>query len=158
MNKLLYMTENGDISIVIPASKEKVEEILGIMSYDEYRNHIISKSIPDGLSFIEIDDSVIPRSREFRNAWEYDKNKKSIEINLNKAINIQLERLRFERNEILKKYDGLTIKAIDTSDDQLLSDVKIKKQLLRDSTNCLKKLFPESIDDIKSATPDLSKF
>lgn len=101
----------------------------------------------------------IPSDREFRDAWQDSSEDVTIDIDLSIARDIQLERLRTKRNDLLsKKYDAQMLQAIESADTTKQAEVATKKQALRDSTNNLKVLNPTSIADIKAATPSLEGF
>ena len=92
----------------------------------------------------------------FRGAWRWDG--KKITHDFKAAVEYQLVDFRNERDELLKKYDGLQSRANDLQDEEAIQEVKLKKQQLRDSTDVLKTLEPSSIEDILNATPDLSGY
>lgn len=161
MMKILYQSTNDDgsnrVHIVHTVEKNKIEDVLGQMTDEEYKKHVWDKSIPfNAISPIEIEESTIPKDRTFRDAWTHDG--KSFGHDLNKAKEIQLKRIRAQRDPLLYKYDALQLRANDLGDSESLIEIKKKKQKLRDSTNALKALNPSSIDEIKSSIPDLSIF
>lgn len=140
MKKIIYTRpEDGGLSIVVPNTKEKVEEILGPITDEEYEAHVRKISIPDGaLNVRDIDEEDIPLSREFRNAWCDVTPSKSIDIDCDKAKEIQLNKLRFSRNETLAESDVLITRAMENGED--ITDLKAYRQQLRDITTPLKAL------------------
>lgn len=149
MKKIMYSrSSDGGISIVYPSPKEKIEKILGALSGDDYHAHILRISIPEeALNVREIDDSDIPSSREFRNAWCDVTPDPMVDIDLSKAKDIQLELLRAIRNEALLKTDWLMTRALEDADTQAINYLKIKRQDLRDATEPLKALKAEGYND-----------
>lgn len=128
------------------------------VSVDQLYKNFIWKDVPsDAINPRVINESEIPPSREFRDAWE-DQESKGIVHNLAKAKDIQLNRLREKRDSLFNKYDGLMNKANDLEDVQAQTEIKLKKQKLRDATEVLKALNPTSIEDIKAATPTLEEY
>lgn len=63
--KIIYKNSYGGISIVTPS-----KDIIELMSIDD----LAKKDVPDGVEFWIIEDSDIPTSRVFRDAWELDEN------------------------------------------------------------------------------------
>ena len=101
----------------------------------------------------EIDHKDIPTDKSFRDAWVFKGGK--LDHDLVKAKEIALKRIRDVREPLLTKLDGLQLRAQDLNDDEVLNDIKIRKQALRDATLALKILNPTSIDEIKAATPNV---
>lgn len=133
------------------------DEVTGIVTLsDEQYEAIIRKHLvpENALNANKIPSDFEFPSQEFGEAWVWDG--KEITHNLEKVKNIQLARVRAERDELLKTYDGLQMRALDLADVEAQSEIKRVKQELRDSTNNLKSLTPTSVDDVKAATPDLS--
>jgi hypothetical protein len=150
MKKIVYTRPDGGLSIVVPAAKEKLEQQLGVLSEAQYEKHVYDRSVPpDAINPREIEDSEIPSDREFRNAWKDDSN--SIGFDLDKAKDIQLERIRKAREPKLVELDKEFMLALEKGSD--VSEIASKKQSLRDITEPLKALVPDNIDDIKNAFP-----
>ena len=59
--KIIYKQENGTLSIITPVEND-------LMTIEE----IAQKDVPTGLSYKIIEDTDLPSSREFRNAWTID--------------------------------------------------------------------------------------
>lgn len=122
MSKRIIYTrpEDGGVSIVIPAPGVSIEEA--------------QKAIPPGIPYEIVDTVTIPSDRAFRGAWEHDTTEapEKIRIHLEKAQEITKERLRAEREPLLKEQDIAFQKALETGSDT--SDVIAKKQRLRDIT------------------------
>lgn len=73
--KFAYIrTEDGGLSIVHAAPKETLERVLGPLTDEQYRQHIIERSIPaDAQDVRELpDDWQPPAPRCLRNAWRHD--------------------------------------------------------------------------------------
>lgn len=83
-------------------------------------------------SWKEIDPSVLPQDRTFREAWAHD-----CTVDMDKARAIQMERIRKSRDVALKKMDIETMKG---------NDVQSQKQVLRD--------IPQTFDLSKASTPE----
>ena len=62
MNRIIYPTDDGGVSIIIPAP-----EALETMTIEE----IAAKDVPSGKPFKIVAAEDIPSDRTFRNAWEY---------------------------------------------------------------------------------------
>lgn len=100
----------------------------------------------------------LPPVDEFRDAWTDIDAEGVVTHDLAKAKDMALKRTRAHRDALLTKYDGLQARALDlgTADEQ--EALKAKRQALRDATNALKALTPATIDEVKSAVPDLSGY
>ena len=153
MKKIVYTRKDGGISILIPTSKEKYEQMLGPLTDDQYEGHIArihTESLPnDIIKISQIEEEDIPTDREFRDAWVCNDSK--VEHDLDKAKDIQLARIRAIRETKFAELDKQVLIAIEAGND--FADLAKEKQKLRDITEPLKQLVPESIDDIKSAFP-----
>ncbi len=130
MNKICYVNSEGNLCIVHPVSKENIEQILGEMTEQEYRDHIYITSIPnDAQNVREIDDLEIPDGRYFRNAWIDDG---QIKVDIDKARVIHMDNLRIMRNDKLKNLDIEYMKASEQNNTNEMSIIASKKQDLRD--------------------------
>lgn len=138
MMKIAYMQPNGVVAIATAASKESIERKLGEMNDEQYKDHVIERSVPKGVPFRLIDDAEIPPSREFRNAW-VDMGDK-ISIDCEKARDWQLVKLREARNKYLAATDTLVTRAMESNDSKSIDGLSIKRKALRDITEPLKAL------------------
>jgi len=139
MKKIIFTRRNGEVTIVIPNTKEKVEEMLGPLTEEAYEDHVRKQSIPvDAIKVREIDNEDIPANREFRDAWCDTTELSRIDIDCSKARDMKLEKMRFERNELLEEQDKKFMIAIEKEED--LTSIKAEKQRLRDLTEPLKAL------------------
>lgn len=138
MNKILYTRPDGGVSIVVPAPKESLEQVLGPLTVKEYSEHVYRKSIPeDAINIREIEDTDLP-DREFRNAWVDVTEESRIDICCSKARDLKLEEVRAKRKELLVEQDSKFMIALETG--KGLDEVKAEKQRLRDITEPLKAL------------------
>ncbi len=101
--------------------------------------------------WVAVDFAVeVPEDRTYRNAWTHDG---EIKCDLNKAGDIQLNKIRDKRNKELEKLDIEAIKNI--SNPEILAKIEADKQILRDlpatilpeikackNTEELKKVYP----------------
>lgn len=155
MMRFLYTNDDGALCVVNAAAKSDLEKVLGPLTDDAYKEHVLTRSIPEGKLYVEIADSYTLPDREFRNAWMLEG--KAVGHDLEKARKMQLDRIRAAREPKLVELDKEFMFALENSDDKKLLDVKAAKQLLRDITEPLKTMALNSIDDVKSAFPDLLK-
>lgn len=147
----MYTRPDGGVSIVTPVDKAQIEINLNRQLTDEeYEAHVRERSIPvDATNVTTIEDADIPSNREFRDAWKQSDNK--IDFDLEKARNIQLERMRVAREPKLAQLDKEFMLAIEKGQDtKTIADAK---QKLRDITEPLKTSELKSIDDVISAFP-----
>ena len=84
------------------------------------------------LSHREMPDDVIPTDRTFRDAWTDTTPEFFIDIDMAKARDIHLNRIRVKRNAELSKLDIQATKAQDINDTATLTQIRSRKQELRD--------------------------
>jgi hypothetical protein len=145
MKKFIYLSDG--VNIVIPAPKDRVEKVLGPLTDTEYEDHVRSVSLPEGVVYRYVDDHDIPSSREFRNAWCDVTQESRIDIDLTKAKDIQLSKMRAERQ---KKFEelGFPYKLDSQLEEAIISkDTRDKLQSLRDATEPLKALEVSGYND-----------
>lgn len=116
-----YVINNGDgtVGILVPApsSKLSIEEIL-------------AKDVPEGKSYREISDNDLPSDRTFRNAWTDDQPGNKVDVDMPRARDIHMDRLRIDRDEKLKEKDLEFILALEQGADT--AAIVAEKQELRD--------------------------
>jgi len=95
------------------------------------------------LPFVEIDETDVPQDKTFRNAWVGRSGK--VEVDMAKARDIHLERLRLRRNEKLAELDLETMKG---------KDVQGDKQVLRDLPKTLDLTVCKTPEELKEAWPE----
>lgn len=139
--RVIYANDAGGVAIVIPAPNS-----------DLTIKEIAKKSVPKGIDFEVVDISEIPTDRVFRNAWEKDA--KSIKVNIDKAKEIQRNKWRNARKPILEMLDVEFIKALESGDIIKQEEVKAKKQALRDITlTDLSEI--ETPEELKNVWPEI---
>jgi len=92
----------------------------------------------DVINIRELNDSDVPTSREFRDAWDDITEESKIDINGYKAKEILLKELRTTRSIEFEKLDRDFIIALDRDDTSKLAEIRIKKEELRNITEPLK--------------------
>ena len=86
----------------------------------------------------------IPQDRYFRNAWDHGGDR--VTVNMDKAREIHLNRIRDARDKKLIDLDKETMKALGKKDDVFRAAVEAQKQVLRD--------IPQTIDLTVAKTPE----
>ena len=90
---------DGSLSIVIGSPKESIEKTLGTFLTNTEYSELIWKTVPEGsINPRQIDDSDIPSSREFRNAWVDTETGSQIDISCTKAKEIALKIVEIKHN------------------------------------------------------------
>jgi hypothetical protein len=107
------------------------------------------------LSHRDMENSAIPKDREFREAWTDTTPEAVIDIDMVKARKIHLDRIRVKRNAALDVLDIEALKAIEKSDTVTLTAVAAKKQALRDlpQTMAADLEAAKTVDDLKKIIP-----
>jgi hypothetical protein len=107
------------------------------------------------LSHREMPDGVIPTDRTFRDAWADTTPELTIDIDMAKARDIHLSRIRIKRNAELSKLDTQATKAQDIGDTATLTQIRTRKQELRDLPATLAPTLASavSVDALKAIQP-----
>jgi transcriptional/translational regulatory protein YebC/TACO1 len=132
--KIIYQTETG-ISIIHPTGEVPIEVVFDKDVPVEYK---ATAKI--------VEDEYIPTDRTFRDAWEFDGEK--ISENIDKAKEIHKERLRAERKSLLEEQDALFMRALEIGADT--NKIVVEKNRLRDITKLVNQC--KTIDEIKAIT------
>lgn len=156
MKKIIYTRQDGGVIIVAAAPKEHLERVLGPLTEEQYVAHVWNRSIPiNAINPIEVEDSAIPPTREFRDEWRQDGN--SIVIEMNLAREKHMNRIR---EMIQKKFIemGFPYRLNQQVEAAIVDEAtKVELQRLRDipqtfdlsmatNANELKALWPVGID------------
>lgn len=150
--KYVSTKPDGGVQITIGAPKEKIEQVLG-KSLTQRQYEALIKKTCRGKNPSKIADSKIPKDREFRDAWV--RYSKGITHDLNKAKDIQLERIRKKRANKFKQLDEEYLIALSLNQD--VSTIQVKQKELRDITETVKNKTYNSIDELKADFPDQLK-
>lgn len=146
MKKLIYTRDDGGISIVWPVPKAQLERTLGALTEEEYKAHVVARSIPDGKAYREVDDSELPADREFRDAWK----------DTGSAIDHDMDKcramLRARRNKKLEEMDDRAWRESRKPNGQS-GEVNTKAQRLRDIPADPK--FNGSLEDLKQLDKEI---
>ena len=107
------------------------------------------------ISHRDMPDEVIPADRTFRNAWADTTPELTIDVDMAKARDIHLERIRIKRNAELAKLDVQATKAQDVGDLEALVQIRVRKQELRDLPVTLAPTLASasSVDELKAIQP-----
>ena len=136
MKRIIFTNEDGSIGVIVP-TKEGLAKF-GI-------DGLAKKDVPEGKAFRIVDEEEIPSDRTFRNAWETDA-EVAVKVNIPKAKGITKDRLRAERDVLLKDLDTQFIRAQESKADT--TAIVAEKQRLRDITDEVHKL--ETVEDLKT--------
>ena len=107
------------------------------------------------ISHRDMPDEVIPADRTFRNAWADTTPELTIDVDMAKARDINLESIRIKRNAELSKLDVQATKAQDVGDLEALVQIRVRKQELRDLPVTLAPILASasSVDELKAIQP-----
>jgi hypothetical protein len=130
------LKENGSIQIMgIGDDNSTVEQEIDKWAFQ--KKQMVS-------SVSEIQKSDIPVDRYFREAWV--SGDKPIDIDMNKARNIHMDRIRRARDEKLKALDVETLKG---------NDVHAQKQVLRDIPQTFDLTIATTPEELKALWPEI---
>jgi len=161
--RIIYKTIEGGIHIVIPAPRIDLKDVINsaVPSYrffqkiqqnetdKQAKERLGVKDLDKKLDHKIIDAGQIPEDKTFRDAWDIDGN--GIKVDMKKARNIHMSRIREARNAALQKLDIEQLQGKDVSGrKQHLRDVPKKFDLTAAKTaEELKNLWPEELKDFK---------
>ena len=151
MRNIIYTRKDGVLLVVRPVINT-FGEVEGFTE-EQAEQRAWSKLPVDAINPRFADNSEIPTERNFRDAWV--DNAIEISIDMTKARDIHLERIRVKRNAELSKLDIQAIKAQDTDDLETLAQIRARKQELRDLPETLASaLFSaSSVDELEAIKP-----
>lgn len=137
--RMIIDNGSGGVKVVIPApemfdtnSKTRVmlrSKGIDFKTEEEIWSYIKTRAGVD-LATPLVDKSVVPRDRAFRNAWE--RSGETIIINKDKAVDIQTDKLRERRKDVLGKLDATYLIADEKGDVSEKQRIAGIKQELRD--------------------------
>lgn len=143
MKKIAVKRSDGGVTILVPTKEASPELLLrDALAVDGYVSHR------------EIDDSLIPEDRTFRNAWTDDFPTESIDVDITKAQEIKKDIMREIRAPLLQALDIDYMKALEANDAESMSSIAAKKQELRDVT---KIELPTNVEELKIFLPNCLK-
>lgn len=153
--KFLYTNSEGRACIIHALPKEAIERVLGPLTDEEYRQHVLERSVPaDATDLKEITADDIPADRSFRDAWVAGKDA-PIDHCMVKSKEILLNKVRRVRNKELEVSDALYVRATEKNDKDEISALKKHRQQLRDCTEDIKAAEFKDLDEVKAAWPTL---
>lgn len=115
MNKCIIFFEEGLLRILVPIENE-----------DQSLRQIIEADVPNDLEYRIVDADALPEDRTFRNAWTID-----LQVNMGKAREIWLAKIRRARNKALIDLDVKFMRALEADDKRDLQDISNQKHTLR---------------------------
>lgn len=137
INKLIYKLKKDKTMTIVHPVDSTTEQCL---------ERVLKEEGKDGVEYYAVvPQHLIPQNREWRESWVYDKKRKKIVEDMEKCQEIHLQRLREWRNNKLKELDYDSMRAIEDDDRKKLSEIKRKKQDLRD--------LPDTVDFSYCETP-----
>lgn len=147
MKKIMYTRPDGGVSIVHPAPIAHLRKHprFAKMTQAEYEAHVWERSVPkDAINPQYISDIDIPEDREFRAAWKQS-GKKAV-VDMEKAKEIHMNKIRLKRNKKLAKLDIETMKGV---------DVQAEKQVLRDLPADFDLSVAKTPEELKALWPEI---
>lgn len=145
------------MKIVIKCVDESVQIMTLVAGVDFYTALDKWKAAHLGkyLSHREMPDEAIPIDRTFRDAWTDTTPELTIDVDMAKARAIYLDSIRIKRNAELSKLDIQATKAQDVGDADALTQIRVRKQELRDLPATLAQALAsaDSVDALKAIQP-----
>ena len=97
-------------------------------------DEIIERISPLENKYTFIDEKELPTDNTYFGAWIYDSVNETVDIDIEKAKEIQKNNIRAVRKKLLEEQDVLFMRAIETGDTLAQESSAIRKQELRDLT------------------------
>jgi hypothetical protein len=159
--KFAFRAADGSVTVVGAAPKADLERVIGtpvmvdgverrVLTDQEYIDHIIGRNIDKGVIPKDAELVMLPEDwspadkRAFRSAWILDGN--TIDVDMGKAREIHMGRIRIARNRKLDELDRDWMRAAGQKDTKAADAIEAKRQALRD--------IPQTLDLTKARTPD----
>ena len=139
--RVIYPTDDGGVAVVTPAPGVELEVVL--------------KAVPVGKPYQIIDAAEVTADRSFRAAWEVDANRKSINVNIDKAKDVAHGIRRAVRNDELAPFDEAIAKRIPGVG--VPDELENARQKIREKYAVVQDLINEavSVEQIKAAIEGL---
>lgn len=159
MKHILYTRTDGGITITYNVLESEVEKEAEKV-IDAWHNMPESPNIANWNSlygeiktYRTIDAGLLP-DRLFRNAWFDNKDKEAVDVNMDKARSIHMNRIREMRDQKLTELDKELSKATEQNSVFDIQRIKVEKQRLRDIPQEFDLSLADSTDKLKSLWPD----
>jgi len=135
MNIIAYQKEDG-VAIIHPCVEMTIEALISM--------------VPNDSKYVILNKNDLPSENYFRKAWVLKND--TINIDIKKAKDIQRDYWRKLRKSKLDALDLSYMKALESGDTALQSDVIAQKNALRDVTSTP---LPNNLKGIKSTIPSI---
>lgn len=123
-----------------------------LLTYDEYRSHVLERN---GLTEEDVtelpEDWVPPDDRTFREAWSL--NGRAVDVDMGKARNIHMGRIRRARDAAMPQLDVLWTRAAAGKDQAAADAVEARRQVLRDLPSTFNLSAAETPAELKALWP-----
>lgn len=115
---------------------------------------VATKDVPKGLEYRIIDKSLLPQDRYFRNAWTDDNPTDTVDIDMEKARSIHMDKIRKARDKKFKEM-GFPVK-LDTDLEAAVipKQTRDKLQALRDIPQTLDLSVAQTPEELKAIMPE----
>lgn len=131
--RIVYTTAEGETAIVVPSPK-----------FNGTIEQLAKETVPEGLKWREITTGALPQSRNYRNAWTDANETQTVDIDLEKAKQVQRDLMV---QKLMERTPKDELGRVDTAfQDKVLAEIKaIDTEKAKDLTE-LYNMFPASID------------
>lgn len=129
------------VAVKMKDGSVRVMEVLEVLKGPNHsvKRKITNKAIQEEIDkWIDAADVVeiikepsLPKDRVFRNAWKVDSKTKSLDIDMDKAKELHIDRLRMLRAKQMKKLDIEFMRAVELNDVEKKTEIARLKQKLR---------------------------
>ena len=93
---------------------------------------LAEKDIPDGIPFEICDSLDLPKGREFRGAWINHPTKPGLKVDIPKARDIHMDRIRKARDKKLAESDVAITRAMEDENQPEIAKLRAERTVLRD--------------------------
>jgi hypothetical protein len=120
---------------------------------EEAKSRLSVDDLDQKVQYRITEKSNLPESRDFRNAWTDDNPTETVDVNMEKARGIHLNKLRELRKPKLDALDKEYMKADEMSNTAKKVEIAAKKQALRDIPQTLDLSIAQTPDELKAIIP-----
>lgn len=145
--RIIYGRADGGVTIVTPC--RNIDE--ADLAEDFILQRALNLLPPDAINPQVITPAEVPGDRNFREAWEHGGSQ--VSVNMDKARNIHMDRIRVARDAKLAALDVDTMKAVGKGDNVARDAVESQKQALRDIPQTLDLTVAKTPEELKAIWP-----
>lgn len=136
---IVYKNSDGSCGIIIPVD----------FSIEESVQHV-----PAGCDYRITTRDNLPQDRYFRDAWTDHNNSETVDVDIDKARDIKMDKIRAIRDVKLAELDLPALQAVSKGDAEEIARLEEKKQTLRDIPQNVDLSVCQTLEELKEFIPE----